>query len=147
MPEMTEAELASLEAKTETVRVLRLQKEEENAALDLELTEAKAQLAAIQRDKGDFEGKLASLDHDAEAKQMAMKTAEKQHKKDIESFKNDMEAVKQAMYDQMRQLKKELADEERKLKESLDDLGKEYQWNAHLSISLLCHFEVVFFIN
>ena len=58
MPEFTEAELTALESKTETVRLLRLQKEEENAALDLELSSAKAQLADIQRNKGDFESKV-----------------------------------------------------------------------------------------
>ena len=52
MPEMSEAELANLESKTETVRLLRLQKEEENATLDIELKEAKAKLAEIQENKG-----------------------------------------------------------------------------------------------
>ena len=52
MPEMSEAELATLEAKTETVRLLRLQKEEENATLDVELNVAKAKLAEIQQNKG-----------------------------------------------------------------------------------------------
>ena len=52
MPEMSEAELANLEAKTETVKLLRLQKEEENASLDIELDEAKAKLAEIQQNKG-----------------------------------------------------------------------------------------------
>jgi len=78
--------LATLEAKTETVRVLRLQKEEENAALDVELNEAKAKLAEIQRDKGDFESKLNNLDHDADAKRAAIRDAEKRHKRDVEDF-------------------------------------------------------------
>ena len=52
MPEMSEAELANLESKVETVRLLRLQKEEENATLDLELQDAKAKLAEIQHNKG-----------------------------------------------------------------------------------------------
>ena len=115
--------MTALESKTETVRLLRLAKEEENAALDLELEEAKSKLGEIQRNKGDFESTLNGLDDAAEAKRAAIKEAERRHKRDVEDFKADMEAVKQAGKDQMRALTKERVDEERKLKESLDDLA------------------------
>ena len=58
MPEMNEKELEAMEQRCEATKAARQQLEADNEKLDLELMDAKAQLAKIQEGKDDFEAKL-----------------------------------------------------------------------------------------
>jgi len=123
MPEMSEKELEEMEKRCEATKVARQQLEADNEKLDLELMDAKAQLAKIQEGKDNFEAKLVENEAAIEGKRIAMKDGEKMFNREKEDFRKDMENVKQMMKDQARALQKEKEIEERKMKEGVDDLG------------------------
>jgi len=123
MPEMSEKELEEMEKRCETTKTARQALEAANEKLDLELMDARAQLAKIQEGKDSWEAKLIESDAAIEAKRVAMKDGEKTFNREKEDFRKDMENIKQIMKDQMRALMKEKEIEERKMKEGLDDLG------------------------
>merc|ERR1711970_144371 len=123
MPEMSEKELEEMEKRCEATKIARQQLEADNEKLDLELMDAKAQLAKIQEGKDNFEAKLVENEAAIEAKRIAMKDGEKMFNREKEDFRKDMENVKQMMKDQARALQKEKEIEERKMKEGVDDLG------------------------
>merc|ERR1712002_212518 len=123
MPEMSENELEEMEKRCEATKAARQLLEADNEKMDLELMDAKAQLAKIQEGKDNFEAKLVETDAAIEAKRVAMKDAEKTFNREKEDARKDMENIKQMMKDQMRALQKEKEIEERKMKEGVDDLG------------------------
>jgi len=123
MPEMNEKELEAMEQRCEATKAARQQLEADNEKLDLELMDAKAQLAKIQEGKDDFEAKLNKSEADIESLRLAMKDGEKSFNREKEDFRKDMENMKQIMKDQMKQIMKEKEAEERKMKEGVDDLG------------------------
>jgi len=123
MPEMSEQELEQMEKRCEATKVARQALEADNEKLDLELMDAKAQLAKIQEGKDSFEAKLAETDASIEAKRLAVKDGEKAFNRDKEDFRKDIENLKQMQKDQMRAIQKEKEMEERKMKEGVDDLG------------------------
>merc|ERR1712179_202467 len=77
MPEMNEKELEAMEQRCEATKAARQQLEADNEKLDLELMDAKAQLAKIQEGKDDFEAKLNKSEADIESLRLAMKDGEK----------------------------------------------------------------------
>jgi len=120
---MNEKELEEMEKRCEATKAARQTLEADNEKLDLELMDAKAQLAKIQEGKDNFEAKLSETDAAIESKRLAMKDGEKSFNRDKEDFRKDMDNIKQMMKDQMRALQKEKEIEERKMKEGVDDLG------------------------
>ena len=58
---MNEKELEAMEQRCEATKAARQQLEADNEKLDLELMDAKAQLAKIQEGKDNFEAKLAEV--------------------------------------------------------------------------------------
>jgi len=77
MPEMNEKELEEMEKRCEATKAARQSLEAANEKLDLELMDARAQLAKIQEGKEGFEGKLVEAEAAIEAKRVAMKDGEK----------------------------------------------------------------------
>merc|ERR1712136_446057 len=122
-PEMNEKELEEMEKRCEATKAARQTLEADNEKLDLELMDAKAQLAKIQEGRDNFEAKLAETETAIEHKRLSMKDGEKTFNREKEDFRKDMENMKQMMKDQMRALMKEKEIEERKMKEGVDDLG------------------------
>lgn len=123
MPEMSEKELEEMEKRCEATKAARQTLEAENEKLDLELSDAKDQLAKIQQGKDNFEAKLSETDAVIEAKRIAMKDGEKMFNREKEDFRKDMENIKQMLKDQQRAIQKDKEIEERKMKEGVDDLG------------------------
>jgi len=123
MPEMNEKELEEMEKRCEATKTARQALEAANEKLDLELMDARSQLAKIQEGKEGFEGKLVEAEAMIEAKRLAMKDGEKTFNREKEDFRKDVENIKQMIKDQYRALQKEKEIEERKMKEGLDDLG------------------------
>merc|ERR1711872_871898 len=93
-----EKELEEMEKRCEATKAARQSLEAANEKLDLELMDARAQLAKIQEGKEGFETKLVEAEAAIEAKRVSMKDGEK-------TFNREKEI------------------EERKMKEGLDDLG------------------------
>merc|ERR1719234_1186768 len=112
-----------MERRCEATKTARQALEAANEKLDLELMDAKSQLAKIQEGKEGFEGKLVEAEAAIEAKRVAMKDGEKTFNREKEDFRKDVESIKQMMKDQFRALQKEKEIEERKMKEGVDDLG------------------------
>lgn len=123
MPEMSEQELEQMEKRCEATKVARQQLEADNEKLDLELMDAKVQLAKIHEGKDSFEAKLGETERAMEGKRLAMKDGEKMFNREQGDFRKEMECVKQTIKDQQRALMKEKEVEERKMKEGVDDLG------------------------
>jgi len=123
MPEMNEKELEEMEKRCEATKIARQALEADNEKMDLELMDAKAQLAKIQEGKDNFEAKLVESEAAIEAKRLAMKDGEKSFNREKEDVRKDLENMKQMMKEQMRALQKEKEIEERKMKEGVDDLG------------------------
>jgi len=120
---MDEKELEQMESRCEATKAARQALEADNEKLDLELMDAKAQLAKIQEGKDNFEAKLNQTEADIESLRLGMKDGEKSFNREKEDFRKDMENIKQMMKDQQRALLKEKEAEERKMKEGVDDLG------------------------
>jgi len=123
MPEMNEKELEEMEKRCEATKIARQALEADNEKMDLELMDAKAQLAKILEGKDNFEAKLVESEAAIEAKRLAMKDGEKSFNREKEDVRKDLENIKQMMKEQMRALQKEKEIEERKMKEGVDDLG------------------------
>lgn len=123
MPEMNEKELEEMEKRCEATKIARQALEADNEKMDLELMDAKAQLAKILEGKDNFEAKLVESEAAIEAKRLAMKDGEKSFNREKEDVRKDLENIKQIMKEQMRALQKEKEIEERKMKEGVDDLG------------------------
>jgi len=119
----SDKELLEAESRCEATRAARQNLEADNEKMDLELMDAKAQLAKISEGKDGFETTLAQSEVQIEAKRLAMKDGEKMFNREKEDFRKDMENMKQMLKDQMKAMMKENEAEERKMKEALDDLG------------------------